>query len=451
MAKAKSVFVCSSCGTRHEKWQGRCKGCGEWNTLLEEINDPGRKVTPAAIQITPSVPKRLDEIETGPGIRLQTADEELNRVLGGGIVPGSLILLGGEPGIGKSTLLLQLSMQLSGLPVLYVSGEESEAQIRMRAERLPGGNPDLWILNENQLEPVLEYVQKIQPSVWVVDSIQTLYTSALEAAPGTVSQVRECAGKIMQFSKSTGIPVFLVGHITKDGSLAGPKVLEHIVDTVLAFEGDRHHQYRIVRTLKNRFGSTLDLGIYEMQASGLKPVSNPSGIFLSPSAGQNPGVAVGATLEGSRPFLLEVQALVSTTSYGNAQRSATGYDSRRLHMLLAVLEKRCGFKLGDKDVFLNITGGIKTEDPALDLAVCLAIVSSLHDIPIGKETVFAAEVGLTGEVRPVNRIDQRIGEADKLGFTRFYAAGPLKSVKSGGGMEVHAFIKIQEIFASVFS
>lgn len=451
MAKIKSVYICSQCGTHHEKWQGRCRGCGEWNTLLEEVTDPGRKTSPALPAMQLNVPQRLEEIESGPGLRLVTPDGELNRVLGGGIVPGSLTLLGGEPGIGKSTLLLQMSIQLQNLPVLYVSGEESATQTRMRAERIAGNNPNLWILTENQLEPILEQVQKIQPVVWVVDSIQTLYTSALDAAPGTVSQVRECAGKIMQFSKSTGIPVFLVGHITKDGSLAGPKLLEHIVDTVLAFEGDRHHQYRVVRTLKNRFGSTLDLGIYEMRGDGLRQVENPSEIFLSHSAGQTPGVAVGATLEGTRPFLIEVQALVSGTAYGNAQRSATGYDLRRLNMLLAVLEKKCGFRLADKDVFLNITGGIKVEDPAIDLAVAMAIVSSLHDIAVGTEAVFAAEIGLTGEVRPVNRLEQRIAEAGKLGFSKFFTSGQIPASASGKSMQIYTQEKLQDVFAAVFS
>lgn len=451
MAKLKTQYVCNHCGTRHEKWQGKCKGCGEWNTLTEEIIDAGRKGLDVPVERGKIVPVRLEDIDSGPGIRLVTPDTELNRVLGGGIVPGSLVLLGGEPGIGKSTLLLQLAMQLEGYSVLYMSGEESAAQIRMRADRLAGQNSELWILTENQLEPVLEHAARMQPSIMVIDSIQTLYTSSLEAAPGTVSQIRECAGKIMQFAKSCGIPVFLVGHITKDGSLAGPKLLEHIVDTVLAFEGDRHHQYRMVRTLKNRFGSTLDLGIYEMQGSGLREVSNPSEIFLSKTAGTTPGVAVAAALEGMRPLLVEVQALVTGAAYGNAQRSATGYDLRRLNMLLAVLEKKSGFRLSDKDVFLNITGGIKIEDPAIDLAIALAIISSLHDLPLGAGTVVAAEIGLTGEVRPVQRLDQRIAEAAKLGFTRFFTAGDTVQKSQTLGMQVHYTEKLQDVFSVIFS
>jgi DNA repair protein RadA/Sms len=376
----------------------------------------------------------------------------LNRVLGGGIVSGGVTLLGGEPGIGKSTLLLQVALQLSTTRILYVSGEESEQQIKMRAERIPFRNPQLYLVSETCIERIFEYVKEVKPDLLVVDSIQTMFTEALESAPGSVSQVREGASKLIRKAKDMGLPMFLVGHITKDGTIAGPKVLEHMVDTVLTFEGDRHNSYRLVRTAKNRFGSTMEMGIYEMQGSGLREVSNPSEIFLSQHAEQPSGVATSATLEGLRPLLIEAQALVTPLAYGTAQRSATGFDLRRLSMLLAVLEKRCGFRMGQKDVFVNIAGGLKLEDPAADLALVCALISSLHDLAIPANSVFAAEVGLSGELRAVSRIEPRIAEAEKLGFkTIFVAASQLESLGKRKDIRVVGVSKLEEVFREVFA
>lgn len=453
MAKVKSSFVCQSCGTSHLKWQGQCSGCDEWGTLVEEISNPVVEMRSGPVAMTTqSGPKLLKDIEAINEKRLITPDNEMNRVLGGGIVEGSVVLLGGEPGIGKSTLLLQLALQLSQYKILYISGEESQNQVKMRASRLPFRNDDLLVAAETHLEKVFEYYKAYQPDLIVIDSIQTVYTDSLESAPGSVSQVRESAGKLIRLAKDAKVPIFLVGHITKEGSLAGPKVLEHMVDAVLTFEGDRHNQFRIIRTTKNRFGATSELGIYHMTGTGLGEVSNPSEIFLSGRDGDFSGVAVGATLEGLRPLLVEIQALVSNMAYGTAQRSATGFDLRRLNMLLAVLEKRCGFKLGAKDVFINVTGGLRVEDPAIDLALVVAVVSSLHDVPINPKTVYAAEVGLSGEIRPVNRIEQRISEAAKLGFTEiFIAKSQLKGIQGQfDGLKIQGVSKLESVFRNTF-
>lgn len=453
MAKNKTIYVCQVCGTTHVKWQGQCSGCQEWNTLVEEIVDSrAGAASPTLSAGSKTKPRTIGEISADAEERIQTPDQELNRVLGGGIVEGSVILLGGEPGIGKSTLLLQLTLQLSSLKILYVSGEESEQQIKLRARRIPHANEQLYIAAETQLERIFEFYKDIQPRLLIVDSIQTIFTDALESAPGSVSQVRESAAKLIRFAKDRNLPVFLVGHITKDGMLAGPKVLEHMVDTVLTFEGDRHNNYRIVRTSKNRFGSTMEIGIYEMLSHGLREVSNPSEIFLSQGDEQFSGVAISATMEGLRPLLIETQALVSPMAYGTAQRSSTGFDLRRLNMLLAVLEKRCGFKMGVKDVFINIAGGIRVEDPAIDLALICSVISSLHDLPIPQTAVFAAEVGLSGELRAVNRLESRIAEAEKLGFKEIFVAGSQAATlqKKFSDIRISGVSKLEEVFRQVF-
>ena len=398
----------------YPKWSGQCSSCGEWNTLDEEIVSTGKK--PTTFKTEPSTVRKIREVDFSPGRRMSLQNDELNRVLGDGLVDGSVVLLGGEPGIGKSTLLLQMAIQLKEKKILYVSGEESEYQIRMRAERIGIQNEGTYLLAETEIEAIITASENLKPDILILDSIQTMRTAKIDSSPGTISQVRECAAEIQQYSKKTGIPVFLIGHITKDGSIAGPKILEHIVDTVLQFEGDRHHGYRILRTLKNRFGSASELGIFEMQSNGLREVSNPSEILLSDREEGLPGAAVAATMEGVRPLLLEIQALVSPSPYGNPQRSANGFDQRRMNMLLAVLEKRSGMKMGINDVFLNVTGGIRVDDPAVDLPVAAALASSYHDLSIDSKICLAAEVGLSGEVRPVNKIEQRISEADKLGF-----------------------------------
>ncbi|WP_339694389.1 DNA repair protein RadA [uncultured Roseivirga sp.] len=424
MAKIKSVYVCQNCGVQSAKWVGKCNSCNEWNTYVEEqVGAPEKELTnwrENNSKTTTSKPIRLNEIESNTEKRIVTYDKELNRVLGGGIVHGSLVLIGGEPGIGKSTLMLQLALSSKRLKVLYVSGEESQQQIKMRAQRIGQSSENCFILSETSTQHIFTQIREIQPDILVIDSIQTLHTPRIESAAGSVSQVRECTAELLKFAKESNTPVFLVGHITKEGSLAGPKVLEHMVDTVLQFEGDRHLAYRILRTVKNRFGSTSELGIYEMQSTGLREVSNPSEILISQREADSPGVAIGASIEGNRPLLIEIQSLVSTSSYGTPQRSSTGFDAKRLNMLLAVLEKRGGFRLSSQDVFLNVAGGIKIEEPAIDLAVCASLVSGLHDAPISDKTAFAAEVGLGGEVRAVNRIDNRISEAEKLGFTEIF-------------------------------
>lgn len=398
-------------------------------------------------------PQLLQDISAGGEKRVVLPDAELNRVLGGGLVPGSLVLLGGEPGIGKSTLVLQVALGMKGVPVLYVSGEESEQQIKMRADRLKLRNDRFYVLTETQLENIFQQVAETDPGLLVIDSVQTIFTDKIESSPGSVSQIRECTAELLRFSKQSGVPVFLIGHITKDGTIAGPKILEHMVDTVLQFEGDRHHLYRILRSVKNRFGSTAELGIYEMQSSGLREVSNPSEVLIAQREELLSGVAIAATMEGVRPLLIETQALVSSAVYGTPQRSSTGFDLRRLSMLLAVLEKRCGFRLGAKDVFLNLAGGIRVEDPAIDLAVICAILSSNEDIAITPKICFAAEVGLSGEIRPVARVEQRIGEAEKLGFEQIIIS---KYNKKGldlsrfKGIRIHAVSKVEEVFSLLF-
>jgi DNA repair protein RadA/Sms len=397
-------------------------------------------------------PRTLQDVETSGDIRWDAGDQELNRVLGGGVVPGSLVLIGGEPGIGKSTLMLQAGLRLKAQTVLYVSGEESDQQIKMRAERLKDSSPSFYILTETNTKNIFQAIEAIAPSVVIIDSIQTLYSGQMESMPGSIGQVRQCAGELMKFAKETNTPVFLIGHITKDGMLAGPKVLEHMVDTVLQFEGDRHLAYRILRTTKNRFGSTSEIGIYEMLGSGLREVSNPSEILISQKDGQLSGVTIGATLEGNRPLLIEIQSLVSPASYGTPQRTPTGFDHKRLNMLLAVLEKRCGFRMGTQDVFLNMAGGIKVEDPAIDLAICVSLISSLEEMAVSDKICFAAEVGLGGELRAVNRIDQRISEAEKLGFTEIiiskYNQKSLDLKKSK--ITVKAFGKLTDVFQDLF-
>ena len=419
MAKAKTVYYCSNCGNQSSKWLGKCPACGEWNTFVEEVvvKKDSRKSGIAAKQ-TQARPTQVHAIETDDESRIDTRNGELNRVLGGGLVPGSVVLVGGEPGIGKSTLLLQVSMNLKGLRTLYISGEESYRQIKMRADRLKLENPDVYILNETFTGNIFAQIKAVEPDFIVIDSIQTLYTDSIDSSPGSISQIRETAGELQRYAKTSNIPVLLIGHITKEGSLAGPKVLEHMVDTVLQFEGDRHYGFRILRSVKNRFGSTSELGIFEMQSGGLRQVSNPSEILLSQRDEEATGVAIAAMVEGQRPMLIETQALVGTAAFGTPQRSATGYDTRRLNMLLAVLEKRNGFKLSTKDVFMNIAGGIRVDDPAIDLALVAAIISSFEDIYISSNICFAGEVGLSGEIRAVSRIESRISEAEKLGFEK---------------------------------
>lgn len=449
MAKVKSVFYCQNCGAQSPKWIGKCPTCSEWNSYVEEVVN--RTDSATKLRVKPnSQPKQLSSIEVEERQRFTLVDQELNRVLGGGIVPGSLILFGGEPGIGKSTLLLQLALRQLNFSVLYVSGEESEEQIQLRAQRLGYENPRCMVLMETSLEQVVYHMNEVKPNVVIIDSIQTLQSETIESAPGSVSQVRECTLQLMKFAKETHTPVFLIGHITKEGSLAGPKVLEHMVDTVLQFEGDRNHIYRILRSHKNRFGSTHELGIYEMQGSGLQAVENPSDVLIDSSTEHLSGSAIAAAMEGARPMLLEVQALVSTAVYGTPQRSTTGFDIRRLNMLLAVLEKRCGFRLGMKDVFLNIAGGLKIEDPALDLSVISAILSSNEDIAIPRNACFCGEVGLSGEIRPVPRLDQRIQEAAKLGFERIYVSG-FNKTQTTSEIEVVRVSKVEELFANVFA
>jgi len=449
MAKVKSVFYCQNCGAQSPKWIGKCPSCNEWNSYVEEIVDRTSSHAKVAVRLK-ATPKTISEIQIEERHRFPLIDAELNRVLGGGLVPGSLILFGGEPGIGKSTLLLQLALQQMNFAVLYVSGEESEEQIQMRAKRLNLDNPSCQVLMETSCEQIIAQLENLRPNVAIIDSIQTLQSEHIESAPGSVSQVRECTLQLMKFAKETHTPVFLIGHITKDGSLAGPKVLEHMVDVVLQFEGDRHHIYRILRSHKNRFGSTNELGIYEMMGAGLRAVENPSDILIDSSTAQLSGSSIAAAMEGGRPMLMEIQALVSTAVYGTPQRITTGYDLRRMNMLLAVLEKRCGFRLGMKDVFLNIAGGIKIEDPALDLAVITSILSSNEDIAVPRNTCFCGEVGLSGEIRPVARLEQRIQEATKLGFERIFISSFHKQ-KTTSAIEVVEVSKVEELFGHIFA
>ena len=434
MAKIKTAYYCQKCGTQYPQWHGQCKNCGEWNTLVEEIVEKKS----SHYDILGSGKQKIiniTEVETGTEIRLKTVSEELNRVLGGGIVLGSVILIGGEPGIGKSTLLLQLALKMKK-KILYVSGEESASQIKMRADRITDvQNPNCFLYTETSIEKILMEAKNLQPDLMIVDSIQTLQSQLLESAAGTVSQIRECSGELIKFAKEKNIPVILVGHITKDGQIAGPKVLEHMVDVVLNFDGDRNHLFRLLRAQKNRFGSTQEIGIYEMVTQGLKEIKNPSEILITKKFEELSGNAVAVTLEGNRPMLLEIQALVSTAVYGTPQRSCTGFDSKRLNMLLAVLEKRAGFMLGAKDVFLNITGGIKTDDPALDLAVIAAVLSSNEDLAISEKYCFAGEIGLSGEIRPIPQIEQRISEAENWATKRFLYPISTKFLKENSGLE----------------
>ncbi|EHP44954.1 DNA repair protein RadA [Odoribacter laneus] len=450
--KSKTIYVCQNCGAKETKWVGRCPTCGEWNSFEEEVEIKAKGQTNILVGKSTSKALRLSEVKINADERINTGDGELNRVLGGGLVPGSMILLGGEPGIGKSTLVLQFALHNNCGRILYVSGEESIAQIKMRAQRLGIENDECLFLSGNSLEMVLEHSRKIQPHLLIIDSIQTLATENIDAIPGSLSQIRECTNSLLRYSKENTISTILIGHITKDGQLAGPKILEHMVDTVLHFEGDQQYMYRILRSLKNRFGSTSEIGIYEMLQSGLRQVSNPSELLLSNYSQELSGIAVSATIEGIRPILLEVQALVSTAAYGVPQRSATGFDSRRLNMLLAVLEKRVGFRLATKDVFLNIAGGIRVNDPALDLAVVMAILSSNMDTVLPHDTVFAGEVGLSGEIRAVSRIEQRISEAEKLGFQQiFVPKGNQKSLtKKVTDIQIRFVSKITDICRLLF-
>lgn len=452
MSKVKKAFFCQKCGTKHAQWQGQCNSCKEWNTLVEEIIEkPSSKgwSSSKATSTSLELPVAISQIETNSEKRLVCPDEELNRVLGGGFVPGSVTLLGGEPGIGKSTLLLQISL-LFQRKILYVSGEESQRQIKLRADRIPTKNESCFVLSETQTQKIFQQIDDLQPDVLIIDSIQTLQTQFIESSPGSVSQIKECASELIQFAKKTHTPVVLVGHITKDGHIAGPKVLEHMVDTVLHFEGDRNHIYRILRAQKNRFGSTAEIGIYEMQSSGLRAVNNPSELWLSENHAGMSGHAIAGTMEGIRPLLLEIQALVSTAVYGTPQRSTTGFNAKRLNMLLAVLEKRAGFQLGAKDVFLNITGGISSEDPALDLAVVAAILSSHNDIALEKNCCFAAEIGLSGELRPVPKLDQRIREAEKLGFETIVTASFKQKILPKTGIKVVMLTKLEDVVQQLF-
>lgn len=483
MAKTKVAYFCQSCGFESPKWLGKCPACQQWNTFVEEIIEKGNGAAPdwksaSTTAQRANKPVQVSEITFNEEQRMLTPDKEFNRVLGGGIVPGSLVLIGGEPGIGKSTLMLQLALNMPNLKVLYVSGEESERQIKMRAERLttpqlpeaaavahvgtlplgPPGAGACFVLTETSTQNIFKQIEQLQPDLVVIDSIQTLHSAHIESTPGSVSQVRECTAELLRFAKESSTPVFLIGHITKDGMIAGPKILEHMVDTVLQFEGDRHHVYRILRAVKNRFGSASELGIYEMLGEGLREVSNPSEILLSQREEPLSGITISATLEGMRPMLIETQALVSMSAYGTPQRTATGFDTRRMNMLLAVLEKRCGFKLGAKDVFLNITGGIRVEDPAIDLGLAAAIISSHEDIPIPFKTCFAGELGLSGEIRAVNRVEQRIAEAQKLGFEQIFISK--YNLLSGGDKKridlsrykigVKTVANIEEVFGLLF-
>ncbi|MBX2902780.1 MAG: DNA repair protein RadA [Chitinophagales bacterium] len=455
MAKQRTVYVCQNCGANAAKWVGKCPVCSEWNTYVEEHTskeeDRAKEKSYAAKSGT-AIPIPIGNVAEQDMARINTGDTELNNVLGGGIVAGSLILLGGDPGIGKSTLLLQMALQLKGIKILYISGEESDRQIRLRASRIGILNNDCYLLTETNTQAIFKQAEALQPDLMIIDSIQTLHTVYVESPPGSVSQLRECTAEIQRYAKESGLPVFLIGHITKDGSIAGPKVLEHIVDVVLQFEGDRNHTYRMLRTIKNRFGSTSELGIYEMQGNGLRAVTNPSEILLTQRDEVLSGIAVASMMEGARPLLIETQALVTPAFYGTPQRSSTGFDGRRMNMLLAVLEKRSGFKFGTKDVFLNIAGGLRVEDPSIDLAVIAALLSSYQDKPVSSKIAFAAEVGLSGEVRAVSRIEQRIAEADKLGFsTMFISKFNTKGIdESKFQLELIAISKVQQLVDALF-
>ena len=455
MAKTKSVYVCSDCGAESVKWIGKCPSCGGWNTYVEEVvkKEPAAQRSIPGIERVGMKPQLLRDVTSQEESRLDLFDSELNRVLGGGLVRGSLVLIGGEPGIGKSTLVLQTVLMLKGLRTMYVSGEESAQQLKLRADRLSEKSADMencYVFCETNLEQIFVQAHNLQPDLLIIDSIQTMFTEMAESSPGSITQVRECSALILKYAKETGTPVLLIGHINKEGSIAGPKVLEHIVDTVLQFEGDQHYMYRILRSIKNRFGSTSELGIYEMRQSGLRQVSNPSELLLTENHEGLSGVAIAAAIEGVRPFLIETQSLVSSAVYGTPQRSATGFDIRRMNMLLAVLEKRAGFKLAQKDVFLNIAGGLRVNDPAIDLSVISAVLSSSLDISIDRGICMAGEVGLSGEIRPVTRIEQRIQEAEKLGFKRII----IPKMKGLEGLkakiEIKNVRKVEEAFRELF-
>jgi DNA repair protein RadA/Sms len=454
MAKTKTAFVCQNCGSNYPKWTGKCNACGEWNTLIEEVIHKESK-TGLRRNYSDNLTKKpvpITKVSADVAERIPIPDAELSRVLGGGIVPGSVMLIGGDPGIGKSTLLLQLGLNFQTAKVLYVSGEESANQIKMRAERIGNLHDNLLLLTDTSLERVMERIDEAEPDLVIIDSIQTMQSPEIDSVPGSVAQIRECTGELIQFAKESNTPVILIGHITKEGNIAGPKVMEHMVDVVLQFEGDRQHLYRLLRSSKNRFGSTNELGIYEMQGSGLKEVDNPSQVLLSQRDEGLSGSAIAASMEGARPMMIEVQALVSTAAYGTPQRTTTGFDQRRLHMLLAVLEKRCGFSIGKFDVFLNMAGGIRVDDPAIDLAVICAALSSSEDYPIPGQTCFAGEVGLSGEIRPVTRIEQRIREAEKLGFEEIYISGyGLKGLDlKSFGIKIQQVKRVDEVFQGLF-
>ena len=455
MAKLKSVYFCSNCGYEAPKWMGKCPSCGEWSTFVEELirkDAASKQEDTRTFREGKSVPMTLREIKADEEPRIDMQDTELNRVLGGGLVPASVILIGGEPGIGKSTLVLQTILKLKGIRSLYVSGEESARQLKLRAERIGIENDDCLIVCETNLDDIFKHVKQVSPQLLIIDSIQTVYSDALESSPGSISQVRECAASLLKFAKQSGTPVLLIGHITKEGSIAGPKILEHIVDTVLQFEGDQHYMYRILRSIKNRFGSTAELGIYEMNQTGLREVSNPSELLLTQNHDGLSGVSIAAAMEGVRPFVIETQSLVSTAAYGTPQRSATGFDIRRMNMLLAVLEKRAGFKLAQKDVFLNIAGGLRVNDPGMDLSVISAVLSSSLDMTIDRDTCLCGEVGLSGEIRPVNRIEQRIQEAEKLGFSRMLIpANNLKGIQKKTSIELQQVKRVSDAFRLLFS
>lgn len=454
MAKTKTTFFCQNCGTQYSQWMGQCKTCGEWNTIVEEVIEKDEKEKPWQSDENKSLSeagiRNIREIPENSESRIDTGNGELNRVLGGGIVNGSVVLMGGEPGIGKSTLMLQVALHLKNIKTLYVSGEESGSQIRLRAERIGIESDNCFVLTETNTQKIFKQLKKIEPQLVVIDSIQTLNTNYVESSPGSISQIRECASEMIRYSKETNVPVILIGHITKEGVIAGPKILEHMVDVVLQFEGDRNHIYRLLRAIKNRFGSTSELGIYEMQGSGLREVTNPSEVLISKRDEPLSGNAIAATLEGIRPMLIEIQSLVSSAVYGTPQRSATGFDLKRLNMLLAVLEKRAGFQLGAKDVFLNITGGIRVDDPAIDLAVISAILSSNMDVSLPDNCCFAGEVGLSGEIRAVNRVEQRISEAEKLGFDMIFVSKYNKVKTANYNIRIQTVSKVNDLVKMLF-
>jgi DNA repair protein RadA/Sms len=458
MPKIKTAYFCQNCGYESAKWLGKCPSCQQWNTFVEELIQKDVKKSSSNEwqtyngDVATKKTQALHEVKTNTTLRILTSDPELNRVLGGGIVPGSIVLISGEPGIGKSTLFLQMGLQINDIVTLYISGEESEQQIKMRADRIGLQNENFYLLTETSTQEIFQEIKKLKPKLIIVDSIQTLESPFIDSSPGSVSQIRECAAEFQQFAKETNTPVFLIGHITKDGSIAGPKLLEHMVDTVLQFEGDRHYAYRILRTTKNRFGSTAELGIYQMDENGMNAVLNPSEILITQKEDQLSGIAIAATVEGQRPLLIEVQALVTESVYGTPQRTVSGFDLRRLQLLLAVLEKRGGFHFGVKDVFLNIAGGLKIEDPSIDLAVLVALLSSFEDVAMPHDTCFAGEVGLSGEIRAVNRIEQRIAEAEKLGFKKIIVSKYNQKAmsKQKFDIEIVTMGRVEEVYRSLF-